>query len=385
MAASSNPIIIVGAGIAGITAALFLRKYSIPVKVIESRLEVTTEGAGIQLTPNALRVLADLNLSDELISHGHCVSHLSIHSATSGAQIVEVPYGDDFRQVHNAPYIVIHRGDLVKSLHDLAIKQDIEIALDTPFDTDCYNLDDVIIGADGIWSATRARVNESTAQFTGRIAFRSLLKAEDIEKKTIKDLTMWLGPDIHFVAYPVNSAGDINLVCVIKGAKIDQKWSTSVDQDHVLQHLSSWNALPINLVRQSHNWTKWPLFGVKPEDQWTKGNMALIGDAAHAMVPFLAQGGAMAIEDAAVIAHALASEGPAKQAFASYQSARKDRVSRIWYEALGNADRYHWKGFKAKARDIALKSMGGHRLKQRYDWIYKWQPPALVRQVDQSL
>lgn len=373
-ATAKKSVTIVGAGIAGLTAALCLKQHSIPVKIIEKRTNITTAGAGIQITPNAFRVLDQLGLDEHIKASGHAVQHLSIYKARSNTVITRMPLGRDFERTHHAPYLVLRRQALIDALYKQALAQDIDIQ----FNTKLAETDGIIIGADGVWSELREQVNSVEASFSGRSAFRCMIAANQAPKwTTTNDLTMWLGDNAHFVAYPVDEKGTLNLVCVVKEKQPEKRWSTPATPNDILRHLKNWNDQIISLIREGENWQRWPLYTVEPKQSWSRNNKVLIGDAAHAMVPFLAQGGAMAIEDAATLAHAIANKTNINDAFAAYQSLRQERVTRVWNEAKANGKRYHWSGMMAHTRDLGLKTLGGKRLQQRYDWIYEWQPPSV--------
>ncbi|MEP3673464.1 MAG: FAD-dependent monooxygenase [Hyphomicrobiales bacterium] len=374
MAASAEKsVTIVGAGIAGITTALCLKQHSIPVKIIEKRANIATAGAGIQITPNAFRILDRLGLGERIKTSGHTVNHLSVCTGRSNTMITRMPLGTDFERTHDAPYLVLKRQALIGALYEQAVAQDIDIH----FNTKLAQTDGIIIGADGVWSSLRQQVNSVEASFSGRTAFRCMIAANQAPKWTAtNDLAMWLGNNAHFAAYPVDEKGTLNLVCVVKDKQPEKRWSTRAAPSDILHHLKDWNDEIISLVQKGENWQRWPLYTVEPKQSWSRDNKVLIGDAAHAMVPFLAQGGAMAIEDAATLAHAIAKKANMNDAFAAYQSLRKERITRVWNEAKANGERYHWSGMMARTRDLGLKALGGKRLQQRYNWIYEWQPPS---------
>lgn len=382
---AAAPIIIAGAGIAGLTAALCLKRQAAPVRVIEKQKAVTTEGAGIQITPNAFRVFDQLGLGARLKSSGYLVTHLSVFDGGSGDLITRAPFGAIFTKTHRAPYLVIKRQVLLDILFEEALAQNIEIRFDTPYRRDDYAPDATIIGADGIWSAVRAEVTAQTAIFSGKTAFRCMIAPDRAPKWCAdNDLAMWLANKAHFVAYPVDEARTLNLVCVVTSEKPEKHWSTPATAAEILNHLNGWNKPVSDLVETSKNWQRWPLYIMPPEHAWAQGNKVLIGDAAHGMAPFLAQGGAMAIEDAAVLATILSQTADRQEAFRRFQTSRQARVCRVWHEARANGERYHWSGVIAKARNLALHALGGQRLQQRYQWIYGWRPPRLGENITQN-
>ncbi|MEP1443260.1 MAG: FAD-dependent monooxygenase [Hyphomicrobiales bacterium] len=370
----THPLTIVGAGIAGLTTALSLHQRGIASTIIEKRPSLADEGAGIQITPNAFHVLAGLGLGDVFKQRAHATQAVTLRVSTTHREIVQMPLGEPFAKRHDAPYLVVHRADLMAILHQACKDAGIPIHFGETLDE---QTDTPIIGADGVWSTTRQRIGKVEAQFSNRIAFRSIIDAENGEAfdKT-HDVTVTFGSKAHFIYYPIKGGKQLNMVCIVQGAKIDNRWSAPATSSEVLANLPNWSQPIKTLIKRTDDWQRWPLFTVAPESPWTNETTALIGDAAHAMVPFVAQGGAMAIEDAAVLAHAIATQPNTSTAFKAYEVARKERVTKVWHEAMANGKRYHMSGLPALARNMALKTLGGERMAQRYNWIYDWRAPV---------
>ena len=374
---NSAPLTIVGAGIAGLTTALCLNQRGIASKVIEKRPSLADEGAGIQITPNAFHVLAGLGLGEIFKQRAHATQAVTIRASETYREIVHMPLGEPFAKRHDAPYLVVHRADLMDVLHQACNEAGIQVHFDEMLDE--HN-DTPVIGADGVWSTTRQRISNVEAKFSNRIAFRAIIDAEDGEAfdKT-HDVTVTFGSKAHFIYYPIKGGKQLNMVCIVQDEQNTQgenRWSVPAKSADVLSHLSNWSKPIKTLIKRTDNWQRWPLFTVAPDSPWTNDTTALIGDAAHAMVPFVAQGGAMAIEDAAVLAHAIATQPNTSTAFKAYENARKERVTKVWHEAMANGKRYHMSDLAALARNMALKTLGGERMAQRYNWIYDWRPPV---------
>ena len=375
---NSAPLTIVGAGIAGLTLALCLHQRGITSKIIEKRPALANEGAGIQITPNAFHVLAGLGLGDTFKQRAHVSQTVTLRESTTHHKIVQMPLGEPFARRHDAPYLVVHRADLMAILHEACKDAGIQILFGETLNDE--QADTPVIGADGVWSTTRQRISNTGAKFSNRIAFRAIIDAEDGEAfdKT-HDVTVTFGPKAHFVYYPIKGGKQLNMVCIVQSeqnAKGENRWSAPATSTDVLSHLPNWSATIKTLIKRTNEWQRWPLYTVAPESPWTNNTTALIGDAAHAMVPFVAQGGAMAIEDAAVLAHAIATHEDISTAFKAYEDARKARVTKVWQEAMANGKRYHMSGLAAIARNVGLKAIGGERMANRYNWIYDWRPPV---------
>ena len=370
---SHTTFTIVGAGIAGLATAAFLARQGFTVTVVEKRPSLPEEGAGIQLTPNAVHVLMHLDIANQLQDQAFLPHYLNVKSGVRGRSIVKMPF-DGMEQTFGAPYLVLQRQTLLKALYDCGKESGAEIRFGQSFNFEKDDLRcDGLIAADGVWSSIRENAFHNKAEPTGRIAYRALLAGNAQSKR---EMSISLSPSRHFVQYPVNENGDTNLVALVKEpiSGTTHRWSEAVDTEHVLKKFHDWNDDAKQLIAKG-DWVRWPLFTVKPDSSWTKGNIALIGDAAHAMVPFLAQGGGAALEDAATLAHMIREHKDIPKAFKAYEIARKPRVTKIWQEAWRNGERYHWPLPLAQARDLGLKAMGGEKLLKRYSWIYEWRPP----------
>lgn len=218
-------------------------------------------------------------------------------------------------------------------------------------------------------------------RFSGLIAWRGTLDATQLPREyTSRRVQLWMGPNAHLVAYPISGARQINVVAVVPGQWNRPGWSEPGDGNEIKGAFvaAGWHASPRMLISAVDGWRKWALFTVPPGGQWADGVVALLGDAAHAMLPFAAQGAAMAIEDAAVLAKCLSEkpdDGPAalSAALKRYARLRQRRVTRVQRSARQAGRIYHLTGPLALARDLAIKAMGPGRMLSRQDWIYNWR------------
>ncbi len=307
---------VAGAGIGGLTASLALARQGFRVIVLEKAARLQEAGAGLQLSPNASRVLIDLGLKSRL-ARAVTPEAVCLMSAANGGEIARLPLdGKD------APYWVIYRADLQAALRDeIESRSDIELRLGCQFEdvsphakgltviqrsgpTRQQELAVALIGADGIWSAVRHHLlPEAQPRFSGLIAWRGTLDATQLPREyTSRRVQLWMGPGAHLVAYPISGARQINVVAVVPGQWNRPGWSEPGDGNEIKSAFvaAGWHAIPRMLVSAVDGWRRWALFTVPGSGQWTDGAVALLGDAAHAMLPFAAQGAAMAIEDAAV-------------------------------------------------------------------------------------
>jgi len=394
---SSRNIIIAGAGIGGLTAALLLARSGFRVVILEQARRLEETGAGIQLSPNATRILVAAGLRERLSADAAIPSAIAIKTA-AGSNLTRIPLGATAEQRYGAPYWSIHRADLQGALVEaVRANPDITLRLDATVEdfvthanglTVAYRYGAAatqdtgvaLICADGLWSALRARLGQPAPRFAQRTAWRALLPASAVEEEFRTDeVQLWLGRNAHLVHYPVKSGTLINVVAIVTDRWAEPGWNAEGSRDELLSHYSRWNwAEPVRrFLAQPNRWLKWALYDLPPLSHWSDGPVTLLGDAAHAMLPFLAQGAAMAIEDAAVLAACMAREShdPAA-ALRRYEHARRRRTSRVQRAARSNGRVYHQAAGEALARNLFLRFAGGKMLLRRYNWIYDWQPPS---------
>ena len=388
----SRSIIIAGAGIGGLTAALTLTRAGYRAVVLEQAERLAEAGAGIQLSPNATRVLADLGLAEKLRPHVVAPEAIRI-MARSGREIVRIPLGVSAEQRYGAPYWVIHRADL-QAVLGAAIEQspDITLRLGTRVEDFAVHQHGVtvqarttqgtrdeqgiaLIGADGLWSSLRARLGDrEQPAFAQRTAWRAVVPAARLMPEFREPVTsLWLGRDAHLVHYPVKGGREVNIVATVRDDWSEPGWSAPGKPDDLARRFENFAPAARALIAMPERWQKWALFDRAPTHAQAQGPVTLIGDAAHPMLPFLAQGGAMAIEDAAVLAQCLGREEDTERALRAYEHARQRRVARAQREARRNSWRYHLAGPLGFARNMVLATLGGDRMLRRYDWLYGWK------------
>ena len=398
--AVARTIIVAGAGIGGLTAALSLAARGFRVIVLEKAERLEEAGAGLQLSPNASRILVELGLQPRLAARAVTPDAISIVSARAGGEIARLPLGEAASLRAGAPYWVVHRADLQAALQaQVNDSPDIELRLGCQFEDVASHakgltviqrrgnarqpeLAMALIGADGIWSAVRNHLfPEVQPQFSGLIAWRGTLDATTLPREyTSPRVQLWMGPNAHLVAYPISGAKQINVVAIVPGTWNRPGWSAQGDANELKSAFASqrWPATARMLVGAVDEWRRWALFTLPDIGEWSSGAVALLGDAAHAMLPFAAQGAGMAIEDAAVLAGCLSQStgdniADIPAALKRYGRLRRGRVLRVQRAARQQGRIYHLTGPLALARDLAIKAMGPQRMLARQDWIYDWR------------
>ena len=394
MTRNNGHIIVAGAGIGGLTAALTLSRAGFQVTVLERTSELAEVGAGIQLSPNASRILIDQDLGPDLRARAVYPDSIRIFSTRSGGEVTSLPLGASIAARYGAPYMVIHRADLQAALLKAArsrpnIDVRLGVAISSIFDTgesveietaDGRNFTaDALVGADGVHSAIRTEVlGYAPARYSGRIAFRATIPIDAVPDSVRRVTCVWMSPKAHLVHYPISGGETLNLIAVTEGKWTEESWASPATRDEMLQQLGAgrstvWPKAALELLRKPETWTKWALAAVDPRFEWSRGRITLLGDAAHAMLPFAAQGGAMAIEDAEVLASALVSERDLPLALKAYEAARKPRVSAVVDLAAANGRIYHLSALAATLRDTALRALPARLTLARQDWIYAWR------------
>ncbi len=399
--ASERHVIVAGAGIAGLTAALSLARAGFRVTVLEQSPVLEETGAGIQLSPNASRILIELGLRDRLEPFIVQPDAIRVMSGGSGREIVRIPLGAAAERRYGAPFWTVHRGDLQAALADTARSAlDVTVKLGIRVDDFAGHSNGItvqayrgrqivdergaaLIGADGIWSAVSARLKvQRKPTFAHRTAWRALVPAENVPLHFRSDMVnLWLGHDAHLVLYPVKAGRLINMVGIVHDEWNETGWSAAGDRAEILRHFArfSWADSVRELLSIPDQWLKWALYDRAAPFMGGAGPVSLIGDAAHPMLPFLAQGAGMAIEDAAVLAscmkaHAGAPEaGRIQEGLRAYEKARRARTERAQQASRKQGKLYGQTGPEAAIRNLGMRLLGGEKLLRRYDWLYSWK------------
>ena len=395
---TADSIVIAGGGIGGLAAALALAKDGHAVTVLEQASAFGEIGAGIQLGPNIFRMFDTLGLTERINRVAFFPDGLGLRDVCTGEAVVRVALGDVARATFGFPYGVIYRADL----HDVflqACQAQPKVTLRTSAKVARFaqSADAVsvhltsgeqlagraLIGADGLWSAIReAVVGDGKPRVSGHVAYRAVLRREDVPPHLwSNDVTLWGGEKTHLVHYPLRRGELFNLVAVFHSNKYDEGWNTFGDPAELTERFAGACPQVRELLGKIETWRMWVLCDREPVRNWTDRRVTLLGDAAHPMLQYLAQGAGQAIEDAVVLREALRStRGDIATAFQKYQQARYLRTGRVQLTARFYGDIYHASGVQRELRNQlfqgGVESAGFAGLK----WMYRGIEPSKLFQ-----
>jgi salicylate hydroxylase len=391
----TTQVLIAGGGIGGLAAALSCSRAGWQARLFEQAQQFSEVGAGIQLGPNATRILAHWGLDRVLARVAAFPQELRVRSGVDGRELARLPLGSSFAARYGAPYATVHRADLQGLLLEAVRDAGVQLRLSSPVtgvlpSTEGVGLrlegdheveGDALVGADGLWSIVRGQVyGGDSPAFTGHVAYRAIAEQRELpESLRSSGVTVWLGPRMHLVAYPVRGGEQLNVVVLVQGSVPEsaaQEWDQAAVAAELQATLGTLCAPLRELVEAMPGWRLWALHDRAPmagADEMARGRVALLGDAAHPMRPYFAQGAGMAIEDAASLARALAQADGAvidvPLALRRYALDRWQRCARVQALSRRNGRIFHATGLVRWGRDLSLRLLGGRLLDQ--PWLYR--------------
>lgn len=399
---SKGRILIAGAGVAGLSAALELAARGWNVRLVEKAETLSEVGAGLQLAPNAMRHLERLGVANRLSTQTVTPEALYLMDGRKARPLMEMKLGDKARQRWHHPYLVCHRADLQSALLDACREEPgIEISLGAEITNHRVENGTVaatirhdnsektinsayLIACDGVWSAERSKADFSKARFSGHIAWRTTLAVGTLPAsflsamKTRNAVSAWLGRQAHFIAYPVKGGSFFNFVAITTGENPGEVWSRTGDPTRLRSIYADWGAPVRDVLAATDAWTYWPLFEMADAQFVGPDRTIFLGDASHAVTPFAAQGAAMAIEDAAALAEALDSDDH-ETGLKRFDTARKERIAAVGKRGQLNRFAYHATGIFALGRNTLFAMRSPESFLKDLDWLYGYDAIAAVR------
>ncbi|MGF6643303.1 salicylate hydroxylase [Paraburkholderia sp. GAS33] len=382
---------VVGGGIGGVALTSALAQHGIEVHAFERANAFGEIGAGIQVTPNAVKVLEALGLGEALRKVAFLPQAIVGRNWDTAKEIFRIPLADECPRLYNAPFFHVHRADLHQLLVDslpagvaslssacVDIRQTGDSAAAIFADGSEFEAD-LIVGADGVRSTVRNKLfGDDAPKFTGNMCFRAVVPVDGNFDFVSPDSSFWLGPKSHIVTYYVRRGQAVNIVAVNETAEwVEESWNAPSTREELLAAFAGWHPNITQLFDRVDSVFKWGLFDRDPMTTWSKGRITLLGDASHPMLPFLSQGAAMAIEDGYVLARSLAGHGTdVASALRDYEAERIPRTSRVQLESRERGRTYHLPTlFAQRKRDLIyqFKSwINPHASGIQADWVYAY-------------
>jgi salicylate hydroxylase len=394
-AKSSLPILVAGGGIGGLAAALALARQGFAVKVLEQASEIGEIGAGIQLGPNAFSAFDALGIGDGARGRAVYTERLLLMDAVDESEVASVPVGEAFRARFHNPYAVSHRADVHLSLLEgVQASERIEVLTSTHVErveqdargvtaidrTGKRHAGAALIACDGVKSTVRQQLIGDPVRVSGHVVYRAVVDDRDFPADLKWNAPcVWAGPDCHLVHYPLRGGEQWNVVVTFHSRRPEEWGVTDGSREEVMSYFDGIAARPRQLLALPKSWRRWATADREPIARWTFGRVTLLGDAAHPMLQYLAQGACMALEDAVTVGEALrACDGDLEAGFASYERCRVARTARVVLMTREMGRIYHAKGVERLVRNELWKGRAPARYYDALEWLYAWRVESLA-------
>ncbi|AOY91012.1 salicylate hydroxylase [Cupriavidus sp. USMAA2-4] len=395
---SSRRVIVVGGGIGGLAAALALAREDVQVLLLEQAAQIGEIGAGIQLGANAFNALDALGAGEAARNRAVFTDSLTLMDATNAKQVARIETGARYRERFGNPYAVIHRADIHLSILE-AVQDNPLIQFRTNTQVGALEQDDggvtvidqhgeryradAVIGCDGVKSAIRAALIGDEPTVTGHVVYRAVVEVENMPKDLqINAPVVWAGPHCHLVHYPLRGGRQYNLVVTFHSREQETWGVRDGSKEEVLSYFEDIHPLPHQMLDRPTSWRRWATADRDPVPQWSFGRATLLGDAAHPMTQYLAQGACQALEDAVTLGSAVREcGGDFAAAFRLYEAARIPRTARVLYSAREMGRIYHAKGVDRLVRNSLWTGRTQEQFYDALQWLHGWQAKDCLQDI----
>lgn len=387
---AKQKIIIVGGGIGGLAAALSVARQGIEVLLLEQAAHIGEIGAGIQLGPNAFAALDALGVGQIARKRAVFTDHIIMMDALDATEVVRIETDEKFRQHFGGPYAVIHRADIHLSILE-AVQENPLIQFKTSTHVAGVNVGangvqvtdtegnvyraDAVVGCDGVKSVIRGNTIGVDHRVTGHVVYRAVVERENMpEDLRINAPMLWAGPRCHLVHYPLRGGQQYNLVVTFHSREQEEWGVRDGSKEEVLSYFQGIHERPRQMLDRPTSWKRWATADADPVDEWGSGLCTLLGDAAHPMTQYMAQGACMALEDAVTLGETIAkTPGDLASAFRLYESIRVPRTARVVWSTREMGRIYHAKGVERLVRNLLWKGKTQDQFYTALDWLYGWR------------
>ncbi len=394
---TKQKVIVVGGGIGGLAAAMALVQQNIEVVLLEQAEEIKEIGAGIQLGPNAYAALDALGVGEAARNRSVFTDYLLMMDAVDAKEVGRMEVGEAFRKRFGNPYGVIHRADIHLSILEAVEKhplisfhvntriERVEVKSDGVEVTDTAGNSftaNALIGADGVRSVVRELLIGDPPRVTGHVVYRAVIEKEEMpEDLRVNAPVLWAGPRCHLVHYPLRGGEQYNLVVTFHSRE-QEHWSVREgSKEEVLSYFQGIDPSPRRLLSLPKSWKRWATADREPVEKWSQGLATIVGDAAHPMTQYLAQGACMALEDSVVLGQAIRQcDHDLEKAFRLYEKIRIPRTARVVWSAREMGRLYHAKGAERLVRNQLWKGRTQERFYDAVEWLYSWNLDNCMQQ-----